>query len=63
MTDIKDQLVIQSQKRMELMKLTINSAVKRIHGALSAKVTIYSNVSVFTAPIHIYDGKLQVGIL
>ncbi|XP_067948178.1 transmembrane protein 131-like [Watersipora subatra] len=59
MTDIDRQLVIQPKAKINLVKLTINSAVKRIHGTVSAKVLVYTNVSVFTVSLHIYDGKLE----
>lgn len=57
---MKSHLIMLPKSRLELSKLTFNSAVKRIHGSLSTLIDIYTNVSVFTVPVHVYDGKLQV---
>ena len=59
-TELNKHIIIQAKSRLELSKLTFNSAVKRIQGSLSTLIDIYTNVTVFTVPVHVYDGKLQV---
>ena len=62
-TELNKHIIIQAKSRLELSKLTFNSAVKRIQGSLSTLIDIYTNVTVFTVPVHVYDGKLQVRIV
>jgi len=45
---------------IELCKLSVNSVIKRIQGSLTTHIDIHTNISVFTLPLHVYDGKLQV---